>query len=240
MKTTVMSALCAIVLLVACNKKEPPAAEKNVSAARIVLPAECGKEVIAVKPVKVGETGIFLPAGTKICLAKDNSEIRVELPNDYSFAMDGIASRPLPIGFATYHCICSGGGACQVTFIDELGFGCMHGNCSGGCTGTFTYKGYEVNRVINLGEGKQTFFADPAIQKEIANKYAVTTDKFAKQKIYGVSYFFQLPGKASCDCEGTKACTLKTLGIAMDKSAGQSFKIYYCDGPCNGCELTVN
>ncbi len=240
MKTTVMSALCAIVLFVACNKKEPQATEKNVSADKTVLPAECSKEFIAVKPVKVGETGIFLPAGTKICLATDNSEIRVELPKDYSFALDGFASRPLPIGFATYHCICSGGGACQVTFIDELGFGCMHSNCSGSCTGAFTYKGYSVNRVINLSEEKETFFANPSLQMEIANQYANTTDKYAQQRIYGVSYFFQLPGKASCDCEGTKACTLKTLGITTDKTAGQSFKIYYCDGPCNGCELTVN
>ena len=240
MKTTVMSALCAIVLFVACNKKEPQAAMKDVSTAKTALPIECSKEIIASKPVKVGETGILLPAGTKICLAKDNSEIRVELPADYSFALDGVASRSLPIGFATYHCICSGGGACQDTYIDELGFGCMHSNCSGGCTGAFTYKGYSVNRVINLAEEKEKFFADPSIQIEIANQYANSTDKYAQQRIYGVSYFFQLPGKASCDCEGTKACTLKTLGITMDKIAGQSFKIYYCDGPCNGCELTVN
>lgn len=240
MKTTVMSALCAIILFVSCNKKEPQAVEKNVNAAKTVIPVECGKEIIASKPVKVGETVILLPAGTKICLAKDNSEIRVELPANYSFALDGVASRPLPIGFATYHCICSGGGACQVTYIDELGFGCMHSNCSGGCTGAFTYKGYSVNRVINLGEDKEKFFADPSIQKEIANQYAVSTNKDAQQRIYGVSYFFQLPGKASCDCEGTKACTLKTLGITMEKIAEESFKIYYCDGPCNGCELTVN
>ncbi len=240
MKTIVMSALCAMVMLSACNKKEPQATMKELSAAKTVLSVACSKEIISTKPVKVGETGILIPAGTKICLAKDNSEIRVELPKDYSFAADGIASRPLPIGVATYHCICSGGGACQVTYIDELGFGCMHSNCSGGCTGAFTYKGYSVNRIINLGEDKEKFFADPSIQIEIANQYATVTDKDAQQRIYGVSYFFQLPGKASCDCEGTKACTLKTLGITMEPIAGASFKIYYCDGPCNGCELTVN
>ena len=180
-------------------------------------------------------------------MATNNSEIKVELPTGYSFEVSGGPSRPLPIGIATYHCICSGGGACQVVFIEELGFGCMHSNCSGGCTGAFTYRGYSINRVVRIDEGKEKFLADPAIQKEIIGQYklihtaaGISSEEYAPQHIYGVTYYFQLPATASCDCDGTKACTLKTLGIAMDKTGTQSFKIYYCDGPCNGCELTVN
>lgn len=240
MKSTVMSVLCSMVLFVACNKKEPQTATKEVSAAQTTFSTACSKEIIATKPVKVDKTGFVLPAGTKICPAKDHSEIRVELPANYSFAVAGIMSSPLPIRVATYHCICSGGGACQVTYIDELGFGCMHSNCSGSCTGAFTYKGYSANRVISLAANKEKFFADPYIELEIAGQYANTTNKYAPQRIYGVSYFFQLPGKVSCDCEGTKSCTLKSMELVKNKGGVESIKIYYCDGPCNGCELTVN
>jgi len=240
MKTTVMSALCGIILLVACKKKETPVLAETVKQAATEIPSECGQEIILAKPKLLKEKGIELPVATKLCLAKDHSEITIELPKGYSFDVNetSVQAKPLPVTFATYHCNCSGGGACQVTFIDELGFGCMHSNCTGGCTGEFTYKGYSVNRVINLSQGKEKFFTDPIIQKKVAAQFANSTDKKSRQEIYGVSYYFELPGKASCDCEGTKACVLKTLGIAMEKSA--SFKIYYCDGPCNGCELTVN
>ncbi len=250
MKTIVMSAVCAFVLFVACNKKEPQVVQNNAEQPRVVQPAECGKEVIADKPVKVGETGILLPVGTRICLAADHSEIRVELPKDYSFAVDaadGIAARPLPIGIATYHCICSGGGACQVAFIDELGFGCMHSNCSGGCTGAFIYKGYSVNRVINLSDTKDELFGLPDVQESVRSLYESKsiTEPYSKETLYGVSFYIvrdekAFLAKASCDCEGTKACTLKVKELSLNKAEGGRFKIYYCDGACNGCELTVN
>lgn len=242
MKTIVMSAICAVILLVGCKKKETVSTLAETAAKQVPIRAvtECGQEIILAKPIKLKGSDILLPVATRICIAADASEISVVLPKDFSFSVDGIAARTLPVGIpiATYHCLCSGGGACSVMFEDGLGFGCFHSNCTGGCTGQFTYKGYSVNRVVNLGEEKEKFFADREIQEQVASQYVSTSDKSSRQELYGVPYYFELPGKASCDCEGTKACKLKTLGIAMDKAV--SFKIYYCDGPCNGCELTVN
>ena len=246
MKTTVMSALCAIVLFVACNKKEPQSAEKNVSTTKVALAVECGQEIILAKPMKVTGSEILLPVATRICIAKDASEITVVLPTGYSYSVEGVAGRGAPVLFATYHCLCSGGGACQVMFADELGFGCLHSNCTGGCTGQFTYKGYSVNRVINLSDTKDEMFSKPEVQNAVRTIYESVSieEPYSKQSLYGVSFYIvrdekAFLAKASCDCEGTKACTLKVKELSVSKADG-GFKIYYCDGPCNGCELTVN
>lgn len=244
MKTTVMSALCAIIFFVACNKKEPQPVTKPATLTPTELPAECGTEIITDKPVKAGETGIMLPAGTKLCLTKDNLEIRVELPDGYAFLSKSVDAeeRTLPV-YATYACYCSGvGSACNVFYADGLGFGCLQSSCTGSCTGKFTYKGYTVDRVVPTSS-KEEFFNMPEVQQEIA--LMSSSEPYSKQLVYGVPFYLVNDEKlflsnASCDCEGTKACTLKTVSLPELKGGTAKIKIYFCEGPCNGCELTVD
>ncbi len=241
MKQIVLSALCAILFLAACNKKEPqPVAARSVPA---VIPSECGKEIIADKPVKVGETGMMLPAGSKLCITKDNLEVRVELPDGFAFLSkdENAMERTLPY-FGTYACYCSGqGSACNVFYGDGLGFGCLQSSCTGSCTGKFTYKGYSLDRVVST-ESKEDFFNQPEVQKALAT---ISSDEaYSKQSVYGVSFYLVnneklFLAKATCDCEGTLACKLKVISLPLTKGQTAAKKIYYCDGACNGCELTV-
>lgn len=247
MKQIVMSALCALVLF-ACNKKEPQAVEKTVAVAKQDLPVECGKEIIADKSVKVGETGIKLPAGSKFCITKDNLEVRVELPSGFAFLSrdQNAMERTLPV-YGTYACYCSGqGSACNVFYADGMGFGCLQSSCTGSCTGKFTYKGYSLDRVINLAE-KAEFFNGSDIQQEIQSltKDVSPFEAYGKFSVRGIPFYLvqdekAFLAKASCDCEGTQACKLKTVSLPLAKAETISKKIYYCEGACNGCELTVN
>lgn len=244
MKTIVMSAISALVLFVACNKKEPQVSERTVGGANQELPAECGKEIIADKPVKVGETGIMLPVGSKVCITANNLEVRVELPEGFAFLSkdENAMERTLPY-FGTYACYCSGqGSACNVFYADGLGFGCLQSSCTGSCTGKFTYKGYSLDRVVPTSS-KEEFFAVPEVQAAIAK---ISSDEaYSKQSVYGVSFYLVnneklFLSKATCDCEGTQACKLKTISLPLLKGENIGKKIYFCEGPCNGCELTVN
>lgn len=242
MKVIVLSVM-SMVLLFACNKKEPVAAKKIVSKV-VAKPGECGSQIILARPMKMAGSDIELPVATVICFSSDSSEITVQLPKGFSYTVDGLAERSAPVLFATYHCLCSGGGACQVMYADEMGFGCIHSNCMGGCTGQFIYKGYTVNRVLNLSDTKDEFFSKPDIQRvaQLLYESKSITESFSKETLYGVPFYIVRDEKAflskvSCDCEGTKACTLKVKSIQFDKAA--AFKIYYCEGPCSSCELTV-
>ena len=248
MKTIVMSALCAMIVLMACNKKEPQPVEKSNPVVRQELPVECGKEIIADKPVKVGETGMILPVGTKLCITTDNLEVRVELPQGFAFLSNDLntTERALPY-FGTYACYCSGAGsACNVFYGDGLGFGCLQSSCTGSCTGKFTYKGYSVERVINLAD-KAEFFNAADIQQEIhlLTKDVSPLEAYGKFSVMGIPFYLvqderAFLAKATCDCEGTQACKLKTISQPLAKGETISKKIYYCEGACNGCELTVN
>lgn len=248
MKTIVMSAIVGLVLCVSCNKKEPQAVQRNVEPAKAVLPVECGKEIIADKPVKVGETGMLLPVGTKLCITTDNLEVRVELPQGFAFLSKDLntTERTLPY-FGTYACYCSGAGsACNVFYGDGLGFGCLQSSCTGSCTGKFTYKGYSVERVINLAD-KTEFFHAADIQQEIRllTKDVSPLEAYGKFSVMGIPFYLvqdekAFLAKATCDCEGTQACKLKTISLPLAKGETISKKIYYCEGACNGCELTVN
>jgi hypothetical protein len=248
MKTIVMSALCAMIVLMACNKKEPQPLEKSSPVVKQELPVECGKEIITNKPVKVGETGMILPVGSKLCITTDNLEVRVELPKGFAFLSSDVnaSERTLPY-FGTYACYCSGAGsACNVFYGDGLGFGCLQSGCTGACTGKFTYKGYSVDRVINLAD-KTEFFTATDIQQEIRSltKDVSPLEAYGKFSVMGI-YFWLVQdektflAKASCDCEGTQACKLKTISLPLLKGETTAKKIYYCEGGCNGCELTVN
>ena len=221
-------------LFMACQKKESVKSE-NVEGnkASSVVVSECGKEFVTGKPVKVGETGILLPAGTKICITRDELEVRVELPAGYNFYAKELTEKALPI-FATYTCICSqSNSSCKVFFIDDWGFGCLQSSCTGSCTGKFTYKGYTVDKVLST---TTELVQIPEIQKEIEAFH--THLPYEKFSVYGVSFYLvndleTFKKKASCNCEGTQACSLKTMYLP-------GTTIYYCEGPCNGCELTVS
>lgn len=235
MKKVLCASLIAFVVF-ACNKKESgaEAVGKAVAEAAKMVTPQCAKEIIADKPVKVGETGIVLPVKTKLCFSADNLEIRIELPEGYGFMVKG-QNKILPI-WATYTCICSANGACQVFYASNLGFGCLQSSCSGSCTGKFTYLGYTVEKVVST-ESKEEFFKLPEVQAEIAK---IKDDQpYSKHSVYGVSFFIvndeaKFAAAAKCDCQGTQACKLKTISIPLGP------KIYFCEGSCNGCELTVS
>jgi hypothetical protein len=136
--------------------------------------------------------------------------------------------------FGTYTCICSANNACQVFYADGLGFGCLQSSCSGSCTGKFTYRGYTIDKVVPLSD-KENFFNLPEVQEQIETMTAVGA--YSKEDVYGVSFYLvndvaKFMDAAKCDCEGTLACKMKVVNLLGKK-------IYFCEGPCNGCELTV-
>jgi hypothetical protein len=239
MKSRFVISFLSCVLLAACHKKEPvpaPTAARSITAAP---PTQCSKEIIASQPVKAGETGLILPAGTKICITNDQLEVRAELPKGYAFLSVSATDKPLPV-YATYTCICSQVSShCQVFYAEGMGFGCLQSSCTGSCTGKFTYAGYTVDRVVATND-KEIFFQLPEVKKAISKicDEENSTAAYVKLQVYGVPFYLVrnealFKAKASCDCEGTQACTLKALGFS-------AYKVYYCDGPCNGCALTVN
>ncbi len=238
--------MCAVLLLFAfysCNKKEPQAVQKTITQVIKEGPKLCDSSFIANAPVKVGETGIMLPAGTKLCLTKDKLEVNVELPDGFGFtSFNGVTTEAVGLPFATYGCYCSGvGTACNVFYADGLGFGCLQSSCVGACTGKFTYKGYSVDNIA-YQSGKDDFFKLAAIQETIATMTPGKT--FSKQSLYGVSFYLvkdekAFLSKATCDCEGTAACKLKVVAIQIAKGVMTDTKIFYCEGNCNGCELTI-
>ncbi len=246
MKTRFVSALVLLMLFAACEKKEPASSGRSTGpVASVDVPVDCGKEIVAKEPVKVGETGIMLPVGTKLCITKDEMQVRVELPEGFAIVTrEGMqAERTLPYFGGTYACYCSGqGSACNVFYADGMGFGCLQSSCTGSCTGKFTYKGYSVERVAVTME-KEKFFALPEVQKAVANVSPM--ESYVKMDMYGFSFYVvndekAFLSKASCDCEGTKACKLKTVSLPLLKAETSKIKIYFCEGGCNGCELTIN
>lgn len=253
-----------IVLFAACNKKEPAIKKPGepVKLRRVLVtdkPVRAGETDFM---LPIGTKLIFAEDGYSIDVQLPAAFSFLETSGVTTYSLQ-------PVGFATYRCNCSSYGTpCQVMYSDEGGFGCLHSSCSGSCTGNFVYKGYSLNRVIALPDGpKFDFFNDVAVQEKIAAQFALTVNTavtakgegmvYVKQQLYGVSYYFLVNpaslraevisevvpyGKANCDCEGgsPKACTMKTIGFAMDKTGVITNKIYYCDGPCgDGCELTV-
>lgn len=181
-------------------------------------------------------------------LSEDNLQVKVKLPEGFSFAMkqEGKTAKPLPVLFtaeATYACYCSAqGSACNVFYADGMRFGCLQSSCTGSCTGKFTYRRYSVDRVAVTIEADQ-FFELAEVKKAALD--AVVTNGYTKPSLYGVNFFVVenekiFLDKAKCDCECTKVCALKTIFLPMLKGGAAARKIYYCAGTCNGCELTVS
>ena len=248
MKRMICVCLLSSFFFIACKKKEQPVAKVGKAASETAKMVTCGREIVTDKPVKAGETGIILPAGTKLCFTTDNLAVRVELPSGYVFLSKEMpfTEKALPV-FATYACYCSVvNNACQVFYAEDLGFGCLQSSCTGSCTGKFTYKGYSIDRVINLAD-KKAFFSIPEIQEEIKKilKDVSPEEAYGKFSILGVSFFFvqnekAFLEKASCDCEGTLACKLNVVSFPLRTGETTAKKIYFCEGGCNGCELTIH
>lgn len=248
MKRMICVCLLSSLFFVACKKKEQPEAEVGKVAVVTAKMATCGKEIVTDKAVKAGETGIILPVGTKLCFTTDNLEVHVELPKGYAFLSKEMpfTEKALPV-FATYACYCSVvNSACQVFYAEGLGFGCLQSSCTGSCTGKFTYKGYSVDRLINLAD-KEAFFSSPEVQDmiRVITKDVSTLEAYGKFSVIGVSFFLvqdenAFLEKASCDCEGTQACKLKVVNLPLRRGETTAQKIYFCEGGCNGCELTIN
>jgi hypothetical protein len=248
MKKLICVCLLSSMFFGACKKKEQPVTDLSKTASEAVKVAQCASEIVTDQPVKAGETGIILPAGTKLCITSDNLEVRVELQQGYAFLSKEMtfSEKTLPV-FATYACYCSVlNSACQVFYADGLGFGCLQSSCTGSCTGKFTYKGYSVDRLINLAD-KTAFFNLTEVQEEIRSitKDVSPSEAYGKFSVYGVSFFFVQDAKiflekATCDCEGTQACKLKVVNLPLRTGETTAKEIYFCEGGCNGCELTIN
>ena len=248
MKRMICVCLLSSLLFVACKKKEQTESEVGKAAVAAAKMAVCGKEIITDKPVKAGETGIILPAGTKLCISPDNLEVRIELPAGYAFLSREISftEKALPV-FATYACYCSVvNNACQVFYAEGLGFGCLQSSFTGSCTGKFTYRGYSVDRVIQLAD-KDSFFSLSEVQEliQVITKDVSPLETYGKYSVFGVSFYLvqqekAFLEKASCDCEGTQACKLKVVTLPLRNGETSAKKIYFCEGGCNGCELTIN
>ena len=158
------------------------------------------KQVDVLKyPLKVPNSDITLPIGTKVFINDSNSEIQVELPEGHSFFSDTKASsttapnKTLPvIVLGSYTCKCTGNDSrCNVFYVSVGGFGCLHNSCTGSCSGEFvTLKEMSIEGVIDhknatvqtslrqIGKsasmtpaGKQQFFNSPAVQMEIIKKH---------------------------------------------------------------------
>ena len=232
MKQRICAYVFGIMLFVACNKKEPATVERVGEPARPAS-TECAKEIITDQEVKVGETGIVLPAKTKLCFSADDLEIRIELPQGYGFMVQG-TNKLLPIS-GTYSCVCSESGSCKVFYVSGMGFGCLHSTCSGSCTGASSYNGYKIEGVVNT-INKTDFFNILEVQKEIAAISSAAP--YSKHSVYGISFYVvnnesKFLAVANCKCDGTATCNLKSFSVPFGP------KVYWCEGSCNGCELTV-
>jgi hypothetical protein len=127
---------------------------------------------------------ILLPIGTKVIMdANDPAQIQFELPDGYAFLTLNVATgKPGTILRGSYSCSCTGGGSCTVLYTEQGGFGCLHGTCSGSCTGKPTTHN-ELNSGITI------------VGVINSNNDILTTKKATHQASFspgGLDAFFQL------------------------------------------------
>ena len=136
---------------------------------------------------------LTLPKGTLWNFTNsEHSEVQFKLPKNYSFLLKSNITNAYFISNegGGYSCTCSGGGSCTTFYNADAGYGCLHNNCTGSCTGKNA--GLESNSVIvgvlnaennsidsNLSyekasftpEGKLGFFEVPEVKDEIKRTY---------------------------------------------------------------------
>ncbi len=186
-------AIVTLCTILSCSKR----AKENIPA---FADGDGFKQVnILQSPLKVPETNIVLPKGSKIYIDDAATEIRVELPEGYAFftnqriSPDNVSKKVLPyINLGSYTCECSSKeGRCSVFHLSVGGFGCLHNSCEGTCTGKFiTPENFLIEGVIDYsagstnvaprstdkqaslsGQGKQHFFDNPVVQKAVLATY---------------------------------------------------------------------
>jgi hypothetical protein len=271
MKPIVNFCLIVMIALFSCAKKE---SKTTVD--------QAGESFTASKVIKLETIGMELPKGTKVTNQGD-SLLLAELPDGYSYLIAG--SKKLPyITIATYKCVCSGiGSTCRVFYQEQVGgFGCIHDNCTGSCTGSFSSKDGKVIGVLNMKNNEITaqktsviesaslsfnaieeFLSNPDIQQIIKEEYDIIYGQlpvpdfskaessedyvYVKALLFGVSFYLLAPREitqlrsidaiettASCACSSNAGtCTKKSKGLL-------GYRLYWCEGTCNGCALTIN
>lgn len=174
--------LSILLTIISCNK-EDDAAKINSSLL---------KDNILQEKALLG-SDLSLPKGTIWNYSNSkHTEVHFKLPEGYTFLLKSNITNAYFISDegGGYSCTCSGGGSCTTFYNSELGYGCLHSDCTGSCTGKNA--GLETNSVIvgvlnlenstidsNLSfekasltqEGKLGFFEVPEVKDEIKKTY---------------------------------------------------------------------
>ncbi|MFT3947171.1 MAG: hypothetical protein QM763_09380 [Agriterribacter sp.] len=168
-------------------------------------------------------------------------------------------------GFGCIHGSCSG--SCSGSFVTTL-FQQIYGVINTEDDGITIPKNLPFTPASLMPGAKQLFFEIPEVQKKIADQYdlmyryiarpdfnKIDPEKqllrdyvFVRVQVYGVDFYMLGPvefskrtdlfevytTKASCKCgESSSGCTMGSGGFL-------GWKVYYCKGNCNGCQLTVS
>ena len=115
---------CFAVLLFACSESDNGVIPQEV--------ANLSSERILEEPTPLNN--ILLPSGTKVVEISE-SEIQIELPQEYRFLTTDNSGAPNLSRFGGYSCTCSASNSCKVFFNSKVGYGCLQNSCTGSCTG---------------------------------------------------------------------------------------------------------
>lgn len=197
MKTLLFPFVWLLLILAACGKQASDDLAGNLkeeTASRYYEPT------VTAKAVSMEGSGLVLPKGTKVRLARDSNEIEIELPKGYTFftektlAAGPVNGKKLPvITLATYRCECAviGGNPCGVFYHSGANsFGCLHKNCQGSCIGSLltkegaalgvlttlqedmvTGRTAQVDKAILTPEGMAAFVSSTFVQQQVGEKF---------------------------------------------------------------------
>jgi hypothetical protein len=95
--------------------------------------------------------GLRLPDGARIDLAEDQSSVTFVLPDGVFWVEETSSGELMRLTSKKYTCVCDGTeGSCSVLHTG-MDFGCLHGSCSGTCTGAFGDGGNPGTTSVNGG-----------------------------------------------------------------------------------------
>lgn len=165
--------LASIVYFVSCRKGSSTVQENNHT-----------EENLLSTKAHLG-ANVYLPAGTKWrYVKKDSSEVKFTLPDGYAFLQvtektGSIELNPDPDPGGGYSCTCSGKNSCKTFYNSDTGYGCLHSDCTGTCTGKATTASGRILGVLSKENDHLQF--------------AVDVSKKASLSAEGMKAFFQLP-----------------------------------------------
>lgn len=175
----------------------------NPNSALDKLDREIGSGGVLKKPVLL-ERGIELPEGTKWNYTNPTkSEIQFELPEGYEFLTynhnTNIFERTPRTKYSCTHEGENAKGSCIVFYNEDVGFGCLQGDCKGSCVGrivaktasNITIEGVlyvkndmldaKTEKIASLTEfGKKGIFTLPEFKNEILRTYDILYKKVEK------------------------------------------------------------